>query len=957
MKGKTGAGTDRHTNKCADGQTDRQTDRRKDRQTNDKRRHKQTNKRVLGQTHGPTDVGLHPKSITAALNNDWENVKSPRALRKRVEAFRALTRAGRLAYLGTTMLYVYTALGEQEDHDPEDEVHVQNPELEHSDAEAYLSDATENDSACPATYWNKAGERLGAPDDSFLETEDSKACIPEGLEESRMTRDMPDCERMYSVNFGALKRKPPILLLFHRTATHNFPMVLYFITAKEDGTCYYNRHPLIRSASARWLLGVEGITGETLFARLQLFLSPSYTVGLPPNSITVVVWYPGVDYKRNDNDVDPFDGIGWVGLGLAAKLLKRSVASLLGLYPPFQFRGLVWCGALLRTLLVKGVLMIDGSLDDMALLLTDSCVKASRSGISNDTRLVYGIDVTQEFSTAVKEPTLAPFLLQACELRILAQPTAERREQASKLLEEVVQAGVEALPGSLLRQAYALPKAKRAKLSPQCQERMVGDPKNYLHDCLEAPEGSLCKRWHQRVARAIAKHDGDMAEPLTALRTPYAEISCNAAVFEEDQATPWEVLAETKVEVKAYAAGRLRTKDSFKRGTARFSGLYFKQIRSPRFPFTGKGITGVALVDKTGILRENQCVVMQGGVAHIGEAVMYRCPTHAPWDIQVTMAVDPPTSWLKLWKTLPDNCIVLSRWGAVNTAMAGGDLDGDLNMVVFDDKFLRFVKFTDAAVRGLGRIKIEQSCHATMAAIGLKAPKPLKSTSVAARADEYIAFACKVCTRGIRGVMASMASRAAYRAVANTSPGLHDYALHIALCFVVLAHLSFDVPKKLSHQDVERYAKELRACGEFNLSSLQLVERIGQRMVVYVRQMHVDRKHVPQTTAPMLHEILGSQPLGLIWVPDQEVRLGFAAGRSIGELLVASTKNQKWLDRSVERSPLMELARFFAHRLCRRDFFLRKAIEDSDGDAIWEALRTDYARGVGSWLTLDRSGL
>ena len=65
--------------------------------------------------------------------------------------------------------------------------------------------------------------------------------------------------------------------------------------------------------------------------------------------------------------------------------------------------------------------------------------------------------------------------------------------------------------------------------------------------------------------------------------------------------------------------------------------------------------------------------VETGNWALLAEA--WRYPAQSPRDLCVLEAIPPPPgTWL------PMNALVFSRHGALNTEMAGGDLDGDLVM-------------------------------------------------------------------------------------------------------------------------------------------------------------------------------------------------------------------------------------------------------------------------------------
>lgn len=64
-------------------------------------------------------------------------------------------------------------------------------------------------------------------------------------------------------------------------------------------------------------------------------------------------------------------------------------------------------------------------------------------------------------------------------------------------------------------------------------------------------------------------------------------------------------------------------------------------------------------------------------IVQLLDSQVWRYPCQSPRDLCVLEAVEPPPgSWLST------NCLTLSRYGHVNTKLAGGDLDGDLNQAI-----------------------------------------------------------------------------------------------------------------------------------------------------------------------------------------------------------------------------------------------------------------------------------
>ena len=95
------------------------------------------------------------------------------------------------------------------------------------------------------------------------------------------------------------------------------------------------------------------------------------------------------------------------------------------------------------------------------------------------------------------------------------------------------------------------------------------------------------------------------------------------------------------------------------------------------------------IADETGVLKENEafiCVQLPGGRKDIpaGKVMVTRSPALHPGDVQFAHAVMVPrTSPLRQLH----NCIVFSQHGErdLPSKLSGGDLDGDMYNVVFDE--------------------------------------------------------------------------------------------------------------------------------------------------------------------------------------------------------------------------------------------------------------------------------
>ncbi|XP_066921960.1 uncharacterized protein [Clytia hemisphaerica] len=88
-------------------------------------------------------------------------------------------------------------------------------------------------------------------------------------------------------------------------------------------------------------------------------------------------------------------------------------------------------------------------------------------------------------------------------------------------------------------------------------------------------------------------------------------------------------------------------------------------------------------------LEEGQCIMLTEKGAHIGNVIVSRSPSYSPGDIQILEAVRPPKGFPKEMK----NVILFSTQGVrpVADKMSGGDLDGDMYLVVWHENLLQYV--------------------------------------------------------------------------------------------------------------------------------------------------------------------------------------------------------------------------------------------------------------------------
>eukprot|EP00971_Amphidinium_carterae_P161429 3200953-Amphidinium_carterae.1 len=104
----------------------------------------------------------------------------------------------------------------------------------------------------------------------------------------------------------------------------------------------------------------------------------------------------------------------------------------------------------------KDCMKIDWRLTGLMCWLTLCCVKAISMGVAEDVAI--GIDVTKIFDKPFRTPTWNSATFSAAYLRVAAQQTAQRREEAKKLLDEFLAECVEHTKSTLLTTTFRLEK-------------------------------------------------------------------------------------------------------------------------------------------------------------------------------------------------------------------------------------------------------------------------------------------------------------------------------------------------------------------------------------------------------------------------------------------------------------------------------------------------------------------
>ena len=129
-----------------------------------------------------------------------------------------------------------------------------------------------------------------------------------------------------------------------------------------------------------------------------------------------------------------------------------------------------------------------------------------------------------------------------------------------------------------------------------------------------------------------------------------------------------------------------------------------------------KGHTLFGTVDETAQLREGQvhvAIKRKSSLTEwlIGRAAITRCPCMHPGDIQLVDVVEPPSE-----SPLRElhNCVIFSQHGGrdLPSKLSGGDLDGDLYNVIFDESLIPKFTYTPADYPRIEAIAIDRPVEA-----------------------------------------------------------------------------------------------------------------------------------------------------------------------------------------------------------------------------------------------------
>ena len=702
----------------------------------------------------------------------------------------------------------------------------------------------------------------------------------------RLRRELNGAD-IYSINFGTSKFKPGNLALWNQSEPRGFAKLIYAVAGRETGLIYYSEQRVHESVSFTWLARVLG-SFEKIYARVVLLLSPSYMVRVPPHSDKINV---KVDTRDNKNihGIDPFDGLSFCGPDAGYELGMISLEELLEwrlilagwgdrmVTRAFQFRAVLYVKDFQETILAKGICIIDPRLGD-DLLISPECIKARSREVLTETHcFTYGMDVTRTSDVVCASPCLTGSLCAVLKLRTACVNDKPKRYAAGLKYDVLVETARVDTLNRIQHKAWGVhvsfPDVRKTVI------RQTNGDNDFWSD----------NRLPCHVVDVISQQR-------------------NAPVNKPE--TELALLCTERIEDRPHLARR-GTKEALLRGQCNLLALYSSHNRKPRLHIPGLSGTVTAVSDPMKVLQDGQCYVIMEGVAYEGRCAVWRSPSHCVRDICVMCAMQPP---LLCW--LPDNCIVLSTEGYVNTLLAGGDLDGDLNMVSFWEPLVKFLDYTQSYVDRLDFARYEDEIKSRLDPS--KRSTTMKATDARSLGDEYCKLMLATRTPQLRGQVCAAGERVSQRALLSKYP-LADGTFEDACIFSFISHKVLDVPKHYPPEPVLELCVEYMR--KFKLDNTKLNRRTFKRSskviapTLRIKIPQFKKSRVFEMCTPILNKATMNKPLGQVWLPLREVVLGRTAGKLIMEVILTIPRGQKCYDRSPVRSPLVELAYFLRHRM------------------------------------------
>ena len=711
--------------------------------------------------------------------------------------------------------------------------------------------------------------------------------MPQKLAECFLVRDL--AKPVFSVDFEKLRKKPVILRLWNGNNPHGCPVLLRLLLVRENGMCYYSSAHGQESQLIMWIAACKENV-QSFLMRALLILAPSRRfLPIPPKDSDVLDFqYMKEDdtKKLNTFKIDTKNGQAECGVEAAIymgmltaeqvndwhKCRQRGIPT--ASFQAFQIRAVLWAWG--NTLLCKGLLVINPKLG-MRVILPESVIKASSpTQLIEQGRFEYGIDIIYQTETPPKKlPELTPSLVSVLRQRAQCQPSPEGRAKCHAKLDAVISDCKEYSLKALPCEAFGLhqPQPEQARTI-----RLQAHSSN--------PDNRMDRHRHAIDAIKLTStlHNRDLPETsIDEMREP--------------------------VEDPSYGNIKRGTRAAVNMGFSRMSMLNKKLQhtstkggKGPRLRIPATTSSVMATSDLQDHLPADKCIIINDGKAVLGKVVVWRYPAHGVTDVEILTAVEPPTG-----ANLPQNCIILSIRGRINSGMAGGDLDGDKDMFSTWTKLIEFVESTEDGVRALKISPLEDQVKKRLT----QETTPWISSRAGERYDQYLLYVLtKFSTAPIRGDLCNMADRAVVPYLESKEP-FEDGTLTKTVEMNAVSHIVLDVPKKFSAKTVSKLARSLMQRCKLKRMGKKPALRSSQ---IIAESLRLQVQDVQAHCEDFLEHGTKDITKGVIWLPKPRIVLGRAGGKAIVECLLSIPGGTRHCERAAKTSILQQAAQFLHHK-------------------------------------------
>ena len=878
--------------------------------------------KAMGNREGPLPGGLEKltsKGLTSLLRD--EKCWVPASAWKGISSYKKIGVKNQNQYLHTCGLPIYQYSG-----------------LAESTGET--SDESSGEEIDPTPKWTEepclqevGGRRKISRKRSCAHIDQScQVVIPETVGMCRLVRELGP---VWVVNWGTSRYKPDSLVRWGNSSM--FPKKLVAVMYKEDGKVFYASKHLESSPSAWWVCGGD-LPSPLVYCRLQLMVSPTIREIPLPESL-VVVWECE---KTNEVGVVNFDGMAraspmaWIAMGCGSSIER--------VFDIIQIRGVVYCQGKKRTFLVKGLVVLDISLDGEQLVFPKSCVKHSTFGY--EAGMSYGLDVVQVFDKPFSSPDFTGSLYSMLRARIAL---SANKEKLTGTLDAYITESKRGTLRSLVERAWSLPSSLRKKPahmrvgpspvveSDSAASLLIGQENIEVslaggkatkvhvdnHNVMYGPHPPLTSV-DDLLARTVKGFPKDLRRKESVCRGDSAVWTlykkCTPANATGAHKPKRGILANPTAKAKAKARALAKKKKQREvpansktakakaRAKAREVAAAKESTRAGRCCFTDFGLTTVAIHDVTHGLQDKECYLLHDGVAYEGKIAVWRSPSFLPTDIEVWTAVLPPSGVV-----VPTFGIVCSTLGYGVANMAGGDYDGDLVHVSFCSVLV------DLVIQTAGSCKVFDTRAMRLDLEKKLGPRKDVATAVSGEAfncvTDYLLFASNLPTLNLRGTTCANAERAMQLALQDVDC-VSSGSMERAWMFGIASHIATDFPKHFSWDQVTGLAKYLCLHCKVRGGSGLLRSAVTLGKLLWIDDVRLTRKQLLASTRDQLKEALGPQScLGAYCLQSPQYVLGSRAGAAVAKIWNNIKKGETRVCKTPLRTELEELAFFLWARL------------------------------------------